>query len=369
MNQPQLSFLDRWLDARADARINLGESGMANIALDNIIPPDAIAAQLGAVDFDHNDTLGSLPLRQQICRLYGRITPGHVLVTAGITEALLVYLMSQRRPGANVVVTVPAFHNLIDLPALLGLEVREVSLWPDDGYALPAAAIAAACDEATVAVLLTTPGNPMGNVFAAQDLMNLADRLSRLDCDIVLDEQYRLLPHAGEAAILPSPAGAGRFVGMGSPGKCLGVVGLRIGWIIASPDVIAAMQAAKTLTTHAISKLQDKICLRLLQDSSPVLARNRALVRRNADCLGRFISDHPARLTWVPPQAGTMAFPQLLGGRCSVQFGDALYRAHGVLVLPGEAFDRPGFFRIRLGVPEADFDAALAAIASTLQAL
>ncbi len=354
------SFLDEWLDARADARYNLGESGIANIRLDEIIPATELSARMAPIDFEHNDTRGSFELRAEIARLYDHAEADNILVTAGVTEALLVYLMDRMRPGSNVVVLTPAFHNLYDLPQVLGYEVRRIALSFDNSFGLPLDEVVSACDGQTRAVLLTTPGNPMGNVFSPDDISDLANRLGRMDCDIVLDEQYRLLPHENGVERLASMANqSDRIIGLGSAGKCYGTVGLRVGWAVSDPARIASMNAVKALTSHAVSKLNDSICLSLLRDGGHIIAANLRTVRSNAKALRRFVARNDKMLSLVPPAAGTVAFPRLTAGVCSIGFGDKLFREHGVLVLPGEAFDMPGFFRVRLGLPAQEFDAAL----------
>jgi aspartate/methionine/tyrosine aminotransferase len=364
------SFLDEWLDARADARYNLGESGIANIELNQIIPAEDLSARLAQLDFEHNDTLGSSDLREEIAKRYDHADRDNVLVTAGITEALLVYLMDRILPGSNVVVLTPAFHNLYDLPEVLGYEVRRIALSFDANFSLPLDDIVSACDSQTRAVLLTTPGNPTGTVFSPDEISNLADRLISLDCDIVLDEQYRLLPYEEGVERLTSMANySPRIVGMGSAGKCYGTVGLRVGWVISTPTRLASMNAIKALTSHAICKLNDMVCVSLLRDCQHIISANRATVRANAKRLERFVSKNNTMLSMVSPSAGTVAFPFLNTGISSIDFGEKLYRDHNVLILPGEAFDMPGFFRVRLGLPVEEFNTALDKIQLTLDSM
>ena len=354
------SFLDQWLDARADARYNLGESGIANIELGEIIPADDLASRLSHIDFEHNDTFGSSGLREEIARLYDHADAGNVLVTAGITEALLVYLMDRMLPGANVVVLTPTFHNLYDLPDVLGFEVRRVALSYEAGFGLPLDEIVSVCDGQTRAVLLTTPGNPTGTVFSPDEISGLADRLASLDCDIVLDEQYRLLPYDEATERLTSMANySDRIIGLGSAGKCYGTVGLRVGWAISTRERCASMNALKALTSHAICKLNDSLCVSLLRDGRHILAANRATVRANSETLEKFVSENATMLSMVSPAAGTVAFPFLKNRISSIDFGERLYRDHDVLILPGEAFEMPGFFRVRLGLPADEFKIAL----------
>jgi aspartate/methionine/tyrosine aminotransferase len=200
--------------------------------------------------------------------------------------------------------------------------------------------------------------------------MDLADRLTSLDCDIVLDEQYRLLPYEEGVERLTSMANCSdRIVGLGSAGKCYGTVGLRVGWAISTPERLASMNAIKALTSHAVCKLNDSICVSLLRDGQDIVAANQATVRANSKALEQFVSNNNTMLSMVPPAAGTVAFPFLHTGLSSIDFGEKLYRDHDVLILPGEAFDMPGFFRVRLGLPVGEFNTALDKIQLTLDCM
>ncbi len=362
------SFLDEWLDDRASSQFNLGESGVANRRLSEIIPSTDLAQVLGTLDFDHNPTRGSDELRAQAAELYEHAGAENVLITAGASEAILVYFMSRREEGANVVVLTPAFHSLYDVPAALGFEVRQIMLNYDDGYGLPVQQIIDAVDENTRCVVLTTPNNPMGTVFTQSDVLMLADALEAYDCHIMLDEQYRLLPHDNAIDRFASAANkTPRIISVGSAGKCYGAVGLRVGWMIADPALIEKMDAVKALTTHAISKVSDRICLDLMRNGGEILAANRTAVSSNKRRFAEIIAAYPDKLAWVEPAGGSVAFPRLADGASSREFGDSLFAQTDVLVLPGEAFECPGFFRIRLGADPHNFAQAMDRMAEFLR--
>lgn len=362
------SFLDDWLDERAGARFNLGESGVANRRLSEIIPEGKLAEVLGEVDFDHNPTRGSNALRAEAAGLYEHAAMENVLITAGASEAILVYFLARREEGANVVVLTPAFHSLYDVPASLGFEVRQVMLEYDAGYRLPVQEILDAADANTRCIVLTTPNNPMGTVFDGIEILALAKALETRDCHIMLDEQYRLLPHDPSIERFPSVANqTPQIISVGSAGKCYGAVGLRVGWMVAPTGLVEQMDAVKTLTTHAISKVSDRICLELMRGGAKILRANREGVSANKRRFAELLACYPNQLEWVEPAGGSVAFPRLADGKCSRAFGQELYSRTDVLVLPGEAFACPGFFRIRLGADPENFAQAMDSMETLLQ--
>ena len=81
-----------------------------------------------------------------------------------------------------------------------------------------------------------------------------------------------------------------------------------------------------------------------------MLGRSRAIVEANLPVLRAFMDEHSDVLDWVPPRAGTVAFPRLRDGRPADALAERLVAAEGVLVLPGAVFgDAPDRFRIGFG--------------------
>lgn len=61
---------------------------------------------------------------------------------------------------------------------------------------------------------------------------------------------------------------------------------------------------------------------------------------------------------WVPPRAGSVTFPTLLGGEAVEAFCERVLERAGVLLLPGTVFD-PASREIRVGFGRADMPQAL----------
>jgi len=70
------------------------------------------------------------------------------------------------------------------------------------------------------------------------------------------------------------------------------------------------------------------------------------------------MADHRDQLGWIPPRGGMTAFPWLTSGENERPFCKAATE-HGILLAPGDCFDKPSHFRLGFAAAGDDFSKAL----------
>lgn len=364
------SLLETWLLQYQKAPYNLGESGVTNLSVGELISLTGCSVEeLYQLSLENNDTYGSLGLRKAIASFYEGVTPDSILVTSGTTEAILIYFHVRYQPGANVVVPVPAFHILHEVPSFLGYEVRYLQLRPENNFRLNLEDLSKLVDEKTEVIVLNSPHNPTGVVYSDEEIKAVLELAQKHNAQILSDEHYRFLPHTNDINILPSLSGrAPNVVALGSPGKCFGCIGLRIGWLIGSKEVIDACHNFKDYTTHTVCPINDFLAKSALLNWKQIIPKYKGWISQNLLQFNNFVEQHSDVIGWVKPDAGTVAFPFFKEKSLkSDLFAQKLVEETGVLVLPGEAFDMPGFFRISFGVNPELFTTALNAFSLILR--
>jgi aspartate/methionine/tyrosine aminotransferase len=365
----ETSLLESWLLKYEDAPINLGESGVVSFSVGDLLNLIGLPIEkLSRISLENNDAYGSLELRKAIASSYADPSLDSILVTAGTTEAILIYFSVRYQPRANVVVPIPAFHILHEVPAYLGYEVRLLQLRPEDNFHLNLKQLEKLVDDQTTTIVLNSPHNPTGVVYSEQAIQAIIELAEKYNVEILSDEHYRFMPHTNDVEILPSLYGRSpNVIALGSPGKCFGCIGLRIGWLVGSPEVIQACHTFKDYTTHTVCSINDFLAKEALLNWQKILPKYRQWITQNLLQFEQLIDQHSDVIGWIKPDAGTVAFPFFKDSSISSSaFAQQLVEETGVLVLPGEAFDMPGFFRIRFGVPPEQFKRAMNAFAQVL---
>ena len=358
----QPALLETWLSEYEKVPYNLGESSVDNFTFEELVNLIGGRQDIDKLSLANNDTYGSLRLREAIASLDESVSPDDILVTAGTTEAILIYFKIRYQPNANVVVPVPTFHVLYETPAFLGYEVRYLELQAENGFRIDPEELAKLVDDHTQVIVLNTPQNPSGVVSSEAEIQSIIEIAERHNAEILVDEHYRFLPHDPNTEILPSLYGrSSRIVSLGSTGKCFGCIGLRIGWLIGNSEVIQASHFFKDYTTHTVCVLNDYLAAGVLLNRDKILPRYRTVIQQNIQQFEDFIQQQKGVIDWIKPEAGTIAFPFFRDRNTinSQAIAKRLAEEHGVLLLPGEAFERPGHFSIALGVAPKLFDYAL----------
>lgn len=215
----------------------------------------AVAAIRGGVN-QYPPGLGILPLRQAVAhhqeRFYGlRYDPDtEVLVTAGATEALTAAILAVCEPGDEVVCFEPAYDSYPAAVALAGASLRPVTLRPPT-WAFDLEELEAAVTSRTKVLLLNSPHNPTGKLFAPHELAAIARLCVERDLLVVTDEVYEHLVFDGQHRPLATlPGMRERTVAVSSAAKTFSVTGWKIGWVCGPPELVAAVRTVKQFLTY-----------------------------------------------------------------------------------------------------------------------
>jgi N-succinyldiaminopimelate aminotransferase len=217
---------------------------------------DAAIAAMRAGQNQYPPPLGIADLRLAISehqqRFYGLTydPDTEVLVTTGATEAIAATILALCGPGDDVVSLEPYYDSYPASIAMAGARRVPVTLRAPD-FAFDVEAFRAAITPATRLVLLNTPHNPTGKVFTRAELTALAEVCIEHDLVVLTDEVYEHLVYEAVHVPLASiPGMRDRTITVSSAGKTFSFTGWKIGWLCASPALVAAVRTVKQFLTY-----------------------------------------------------------------------------------------------------------------------
>jgi aspartate/methionine/tyrosine aminotransferase len=343
------------------ARHLLSTSDCQGLAMTELIAgADAeLRARWDRLHLGYTESQGLPELRAEIAALYESVDPGGILVAAP-EEAIFLVMNALLEPGDHVVCTFPGYQSLYELARAIDCEV---SMWrPLEGesWRFDPADLEALLRPDTKLVVWNFPHNPTGALPPAEDFSRMASIVAEAGAWLLSDEMYRLLEPRDDIRLPNAVDRYERALSLSGMSKAFGLAGLRIGWVAThDEDLLERMSILKDYTTICSSAPSELLALMALRARDGILGANRKRVRGNAEAAAAFFTRHSARMAWVPPQAGTVCFPQLLGGAGGADaFCARLLRDTGVLLLPSTVYDY-GDSHFRLGLGRNDFATGL----------
>jgi aspartate/methionine/tyrosine aminotransferase len=299
----------------------------------------------------YTESSGHPLLRDEIAGLYAGTGPDHVLV-ASPEEAIFILMNALLEPGDEVVVSWPIYQSLEEVARACGATVVRWLLRPEreSSWRLDPGELEHFITPATKLVIVNFPHNPTGYLPDRPTWEVIVDTVAARGLTLFSDEMYRWLEY-DEAQRLPSACEVyDKAVTLSGLSKSFGLPGLRIGWLATRDGALLARAGGiKDYTTICSSAPSEVLGIMALQAKDRLVARNLDMVRSNLKRAEHWFATRRDAFEWLPPVAGPVAFPRLLGQTSALEFAEASIRERGVMVAPGEMFDYPGHFRVGLG--------------------
>lgn len=216
------------------------EVGEPDFEMPECIAEAASASQKkGHTHYTHS--LGSLELREAICRFYQKeygviVTPDRIVVTSGSSPAILMALMAICQAGDEVIMTNPGYPCYRNFALACRAVPVEVDVKAEEGFQYDINKVKQAITRNTRTLFVNSPMNPSG--ILVED--SVFEELAKLDYPIISDEIYHGLVYNGKArSILEFTDNA--FVINGFS-KRFAMTGLRLGYLIAPPQYMRTLQ-------------------------------------------------------------------------------------------------------------------------------
>lgn len=342
--------LEDWLrDYYFTAQIDISSSGVQPYSMAELRAHTGITQEeIDGLVFNDGYSLGAPAVRAAIAQRWGGGVLDTVMTTSGSSEAISLVLMALLRPGDEVIIVQPGYHLLIEFAMALGCTAKTWSLRPDNGWQASLSELAELVTERTRAIIVNFPHNPTGASISLADLQQLLRYAEQAGAYVLWDAAFADLTY--ETDSLPDPSTLySRGISFGTFSKAFGLPGLRFGWCIGPPDVLASCIHIRDYTTLHVSPLVELLALKVLENANRFVRPRLEQARGNRAILGKWAEANEGQVSLTRPAGGVAAFPRINGLTDTREFCDQLFQREGVLVVPGSCFGCPGHIRLGYG--------------------
>ena len=313
---------------------------------------DVLAEMDSLAVHGYTSAVGDLATRKAIAddlnqRYQAAVRPEDLFIGCGAAPELCAVFSALAVPNGEILAVAPYFPEYKPFAESAGLTFKVVP--PDvPAFQINLAAVESMLSPNTQAIIINSPNNPSGVVYTEETLRELGALLQKKGAEfghpiyIVSDEPYRELTYGCEAPFVPNiyPDTVVCY----SYSKSLSLPGERIGYVYVpqqatdAPMLYAAVAGAARSAGHVCApSLWQKVIARCthLRPDLASYDRNRRALYEGLTAMG---------YEMAKPDGAFYLFIKAPGGD-AVAFSEKA-KQKDLLVVPGDGFGCPGYFRI-----------------------
>jgi len=219
-------------------------------------------------------------------------------------------------------------------------------------------------------IAVVNPNNPTGSILTAAEMQSIVRMCEKHSAWLHADEVYRGTEFEGA----PTPSFWGMYdklVCVNSLSKAYGLAGLRIGWAVASPEIVEALWRRHEYAVIAAAGPSMQLAELALEPHKrqALIDRQKRLSRQGHALLQAWLSEQQGRFSLNPPAATSIAFVRSHLPLDSVALAHHIRTQVSVLVAPGAYLGAENHLRITVGYETGKVTAALSRIGEAVASL
>ncbi|EAZ82563.1 pyridoxal phosphate-dependent aminotransferase [Algoriphagus machipongonensis] len=237
------------------------------------------------------------------------VSPDHIMLGPGSTDLLEKVAITRFKDGGNVISADPSYMSLINTAQSMGGSWKPVPLASDYGHDLDA--MEKAIDAETKLIYVCNPNNPTGSITDSEKLKAFCSKVSE-KTPVFVDEAYLEFLENPESKSMVGLVAEGKDVIVARTfSKIHGMAGLRIGYMVATPERI------ESVTQYVRSTMG--LCVTSLNGAIASMKQNKFLTEcrgYNSECR-HFTHDAITSLGYdiIPSHTSFMIFPIAMDGK------------------------------------------------------
>jgi aspartate/methionine/tyrosine aminotransferase len=301
-----------------------------------------------------------------------------VLVTNGGKHAVYNTFATLLDPGDEVLVPAPYWTTYPEPIALSGGVTVVLPTDETTGFRVSVDQLEAARTARTKVLLFESPSNPTGAVYPPEEVEAIGRWAVEHGIWVVTDEIYEHLTygdHVFTSMPVLVPELQDRCVVLNGVAKTYAMTGWRVGWMLGPDDIVKAATNLQSHATSNVANVSQQAARAALEGDLSAVAEMRTAFERRGRLMYELLTGIEG-VTALEPQGAFYGFPNLsaylhrpIRGRTAtntVELCSILLDEAKVAIVPGEAFDAPGYARLSYALGDDDLGEGVGRIADLL---
>ena len=350
-----------WAKLKSQAKYSLSASGVLDY------PLRELGVSIEDLEINGVTIYGYEPLQRALAEKSG-VDTNCVAAATGTSMANHLVMATVLNPGDEVLIESPTYEPILAVARYLRAQIKRFNRDSADGFQIDPNKIREQLSSKTKLIVLTNLHNPSGVLTSQQTLRQVGELAKAVGARVLVDEVYLECTFPVSGSNYSAFHLGNDFVTTNSLTKAYGLSGLRCGWILAEPELIAQMWRLNDLfsaTPPHIPELLSVIALKKLPQiarrAQDLLSTNRAILEQTLRTVNNAVE-----VVW--PDYGTIVFPRLKHGNAA-EFARVLRERYETSVVPGSFFEYPDHFRVGIGGVTQEVEKGLGNLSKALSEL
>lgn len=340
--------VEEWLNVHENSAIyDIAGVSISSLTLEELLAlsgtnPEDFYEKLQGTKLNYGWIEGSPAFKEAVSQLYEHVGPDQILQTNGATGANLLVLYGLIEPGDHVISLYPTYQQLYDIPKSLGAEVDLWQIEEENGWLPDLEKLRQLIRPNTKMICINNANNPTGAVMDRAYLEELAEIAGEVGAYILSDEVYRSFSGLDVPSIIEV---YDKGIAVNSLSKTYSLPGIRVGWVAANHQVTDILRDYRDYTMICAGVFDDLVAQLALTHYQEILERNRRILEENLAILDQWIEEEPL-VSYIRPAVVSTSFVKIAVDMPMEDFCLQLLQEHGVLLVPGNRFERDGYVRL-----------------------
>ncbi len=300
------------------------------------VSPKAVAAIKKAItDINRYPDSNGFYLKRKLSCKYG-LKPQNILLGNGSDEIIDIIIKTFVEDDENIITADTTF---LEYEIIARVNNRKVITVPLKYFKYDLEAIKRKVDKKTKLIFIANPNNPTGTYVTRHEIADFVKNLAP-DVIVVLDEAYETFIDVDDFPKSIASIGNDNIIIMKTFSKVYGLAGLRIGYALAVPELIAAMEKARQ--PFNVNMLAQAGALAVLDDKKFIKKTRKTILEGKNYLYDEF---KKMGIAYVPSVANFILFDC---ARETTAFFKAMLK-FGVIVRDMKQYGLNNFIRVTIG--------------------
>ena len=232
-------------------------------------------------------------LAEQLAKKHG-VSPESIIITGGSTEGLRITGLTFASNGGEIISGQPTFLAMMTYAEQWGASINWVPVGADKGYDLDE--MKKRISSKTKLIFLCNPNNPTGTLVPAKKLVDFCDSASKKAIVFSDEAYYDFIETPNYPSMIEAVKRGDNVIVSKTFSKVYGMAGLRIGYLIANPEIAAKIRKNVVAMSNVLAVEAAKEALRDDAFYQFSLAKNREAKKRIYKLLGhlnlKYVESH-----------------------------------------------------------------------------